>query len=330
MNRSGWPAPGQSARYPPPWRATDPPARQEVNGSAWPPANPGAANPGAANPGAGQLPGSPPGEPFAPMGWGIPAAAPRTGQPPVRHRTAPSPRLWLMMAAALLGVAGLAVSLVGVAAQVLPRRFNGAEQQKIMSWEVASRWRTWPAGKIFPASVSYQLPWTLFGTNSGLSLSARRIGIAPQSRCAAAVDTALARVLDRDGCEAVLRATYTDSTGSFVVTAAVAVMHDSRPAASSLPDGHGLPPGVRAVPFRSTLAARFGDHQRQISGAAGSGPYLILYTAGYADGRRRDRVASNPYASSEMKDLGTGLAHSIGQALGAHPPLPQCPGAPGC
>ncbi len=235
-----------------------------------------------------------------------------------------------MIAAALLGVAGLAASLVGVAAQVLPRRFNSAEQQKIMSWEVAGRWRTWPAGKIFPASVGYQLPWTLFGTNSGLTLSARRIGIAPQARCAAAVDTALARVLDRDGCEAVLRATYTDSTGSFVVTEGVAVMHDSAPAASSLPDGHGLPAGVRAVPFRGTLAARFGDRQRQISGAAGSGPYLILYTAGYADGRQRDRVASNPYASSEMKDLGTGLAHSIGQALGARPPVPQCPGAPGC
>lgn len=235
-----------------------------------------------------------------------------------------------MIAAALVGAAGVAVSLLGVAAQALPRRFSGAEQQEIMSWEVASRWRAWPAGQIFPASVRYQLPWSMFGTNSGLTLSAHRIGIAPQSRCAAAVDAALARALGRDGCEAVLRATYTDSTGSFVATVGVVVMHRSAPPASSLPAGHGLTPGVRAVPFRGTAAARFGNRQRQISRAAGYGPYLILYTAGYADGRQRDHVTSKSYASNEMKDFGAGLARSIGRALGAPPPLPRCPGAAGC
>lgn len=291
-----------------------------------PPPN-GSARP-AANPGAGRPPGAPPAAPLAPGRPGMPVPPPGGDQSPVRHRTAPSPRLWLMIAVALLGVTGLAVSLAGVAAQVLPRRFSGAEQQKIMSWEVASRWRTWPAGKIFPASARYQLPWTLFGTNSGLTLPARRIGIAPQSGCAPAVDAALVRVLERDGCEAVLRATYTDSTGSFVATVAVAVMSRGAPAASSLPGRRGLAPGVRAVPFPGTLAALFGDRERQMSGAAGYGPYLILYTAGYADGRRRDLTAS--YAASEMKDLGTGLADDIGRALGERPPLPRCPGAPGC
>ncbi len=235
-----------------------------------------------------------------------------------------------MIAAALLGVAGLAVSLTGVATQVLPRRFSAAEQQKIVAWEVASRWRTWPAGRIFPASTSYELPWALFGEKSGLKLPAHRIGIAPQSRCAAAVDTALARVLDRDGCAAVLRATYTDSTGSFVATVGIAVMPGRASPGGSLPAGHGLAPGVRAVPFPRTLAGRFGNRQRQITGAVSYGPYLILYTAGYADGRRRDQVASDRYASAEMNDFGAGLAHDVGRALGQRPPLPRCPGAPGC
>jgi hypothetical protein len=107
-------------------------------------------------------------------------------------------------------------------------------------------------------------------------------------------------------------------------------MHGKAPAVSSLPAGPGLPPGVRAVPFRGTLAARFGNRQRQMTGASAHGPYLVLYTAGYADGRQRDGVSSNPYASSEMKGLGAGLARDVGRPLGAPPPTPRCPGAPGC
>jgi hypothetical protein len=67
-----------------------------------------------------------------------------------------------------------------------------------------------------------------------------------------------------------------------------------------------------------------------MAGGSAHGPYLILYTAGYADGRRRDGVSSNHYASSEMKELGTGLARDVGRPLGAPPPTPRCPAAPGC
>jgi hypothetical protein len=128
----------------------------------------------------------------------------------------------------------------------------------------------------------------------------------------------------------VLRATYTDSTGSFVATVAVVIVRGRAPAASGLPARHGLSPGVRAMPFRGTPAARFGNRQRLMTGAAAHGPYLILYAAGYTDGRQRDRVSSNPYASSEMNELGTGLARDIGGPLGTPPPAPRCPGAPGC
>ncbi len=230
----------------------------------------------------------------------------------------------------MLGIAGLAVSLAGLVRQARPHQLSGAEQQKVMAWEVASRWRAWPAGKIFPASASYPLTWTLFGTNSRLIMSAHRVGIAPESTCAAAIDPALARVLDRAGCEGVLRATYTDSTGSFVATVAVVIMHSQAPAIRSLPAGRELAPGVRAVLFRGTLAARFRDRQRQMTGAVARGPYLMLYTAGYADGRQRDRVSSNRYASSEMKDLAVGLARDIGRPLSAPPPVPRCPRGPGC
>jgi hypothetical protein len=282
------------------------------------------------NPAAAEPFGSQPTEPVRLISAGTSIQPDVAGQPRARRRKARSERKGLAIAAVLLGIAGLAASLVGLIGQVLPRQLSSAQQQKIMTWQVASRWRTWPAGRIFPASASYRLPWTLFQAKSGLTLTAHRIGIAGQSSCVVALDRRLARALGRDGCEGVLRATYTDSTGSFVATIAVVIMHGKVPAAGSLPAGHELPPGVRAVAFRGTLAARFGNRQRQMAGASAHGPYLILYTAGYADGRQRDRVSSNPYASSEMQDLGAGLAQDVGHPLGAPPPTPRCPEAPGC
>jgi hypothetical protein len=271
--------------------------------------------------------GQPPGY-GQPPGSGQPAGYAEQYQYAERERQH-SWRLRLTTGAAVLGIAGLAASLAGVAAQALPRRFSAGQQRQITSWEVASRWRAWSAGKIFPAQVSYQLPWTLFGSGKGLTETAHRVGIAPQSGCAAATDPALARSLG-SRCQAVLRATYTDSTGSFVATIGVAVMRGSAPRPASLPGGHGHRPGVRTVPFPGTLAARFSDRQRQLSGAVGYGPYLVLYSAGYTDGRPRDQVSADPYTSSELTDLGTGLARSVGGALGAPPPAPHCPGAPGC
>jgi hypothetical protein len=274
--------------------------------------------------------GSQPTEPVRLISAGTPIQPVAPGQLPARPRKARSERTGLAVAAVMLGIAGLVASLVGLIGQVRPRQLSPAQQQKITAWEVASRWRTWPAGRIFPAAAGYQLPWSLFEAKSGLTVTAHRVGIARQSTCAAALDRRLALALGREGCEGVLRATYMDSTGSFVATVAVVIMHGRAPAVSSLPGRHALAPGVRTVPFRGTLAAQFGNRQRQMTGASAHGPYLILYTAGYADGRQRDGVSSNPYASSEMKELGAGLARDVGRPLGVPPPTPRCPGAPGC
>jgi hypothetical protein len=160
------------------------------------------------------------------------------------------------------------------------------------------------------------------------------VGIAPQSTCAAATDPALGRVLDPRGCQAMLRATYTDASDSFVVTVGVAIMRGTPPSSASLPSpsssARGPRPGVKAVPFPGTLASRFSDRQRQLSGAYSRGPYLVLYTVGYTDGRHYDQISLNPYAADEMSSLGAGVAQSVGSALGAPPPAPTCPGAPGC
>lgn len=241
------------------------------------------------------------------------------------------------VAVLLLGVTGLGVSLAGLATQILPRQFTAHQRQQITDWEAGKRWRTWPAGKIFPASVRYPAPAVL---GSAMTLTARRIGIARQASCRAATDAAVATVLARNGCQAMLRATYADLTDSYVVTVGVAAFPGSAAAgqarrqldgpALASTGGAGVAPGVRAVLFPHTAAAWFGDNQRQMSGNAADGTYMVFYAIGYADSRVRQQVSTDTYTYSEMRSLGSGVAQDVISAL-ARPPLPpHCPGAPGC
>ena len=238
----------------------------------------------------------------------------------------------LVLTVLALALAGVAVSAAGLAAQVLPRTFSAAQRQQIMAWEMGKRWRTWPAGEIFPKTVNYQVPGSVLGEGPALNLIAYRIGIARQARCRAATDAAVAKVLVRYGCLAVLRATYDDATQSLAVTVGVAVLPgvDAADASGrSLPSGSGLSPGVRAVPFRRTVVARFGNQQRQLSLDQVAGPYLVFATVGYADGRRR-QPGADPYAKSEMLSVADGIMGWVASHLGASPPPPRCPAGPAC
>jgi hypothetical protein len=247
--------------------------------------------------------------------------------------------------ALILGLAGFAVSAVGVAIQLLPRHFSAEEQSQIKAWEVMRRWQTTPAGQIFPASVPYQLPARVLHDVSPLHLEALRISIAPQeSDCAKAVTSAAAgAALRKNGCEAVLRATYVDATRSYVMTVGVAVLPNATAATSadsSLAPPRltaaraasargGLPAGVQVVPFRGATAGVY-DYHRQISKSFTAGPYLIMYAAGYADSRPRVPVKDDKYSDAEMTYLAQGVAQSVAHTLAAAPAPPRCPGTPGC
>ncbi len=202
-----------------------------------------------------------------------------------------------------------------------------------MNWESARRWRELPAGTIFPATITYQLPANALEASTELPLTAYRVGISPQTTCAKGSDPAAARVLSAHHCAAMLRATYADGTDSMLVTVGVAVMPGdgaARSAAGELSSGQQPDSAVRAAAFRGTLAASFGDRQRQLSWATSAGPYVILSTAGYTNGMPEAAVASDAYADQEMTSLANGVADAIGTPLGVQPPLPRCPGAPGC
>ena len=236
----------------------------------------------------------------------------------------------------VLGVAGLGVSLVGVVIRMMPRQFTTHQQQQIVGWEAARRWRVLPAGTIFPAVVRYQPPSVLGGGT--LSLTASRIGIATQASCRAATDAVVAAVLNRNGCQAVLRATYVDRTDSYVVTVGVAAFPGIAQAAAAGREltgatltgtGSGAL-GVSPVDFRNTPAASFSNENRQISAQQHAATYVILYTVGYADNRPQVPGASDPYAYAEMNSLGAGVAGAVQDVLAAPLARPRCPGTPGC
>ncbi len=247
--------------------------------------------------------------------------------------------------ALILGFVGFAVSMTGVAIQLLPRQFTASQQRQIEAWEVMRRWQTMPAGQIFPASVSYPLSAQVL-QDAALNLDALRVSIAPQvSDCARAVTSAAAgAVLRRNGCEAVLRATYIDATRSYVMTVGIAVLPTASAAVSA---GSGLSQarlataardvagaarlsaGVLVVRFKGAAAGLY-DYNRQISASFTAGPYVVMYAAGYSDSRPRVPVTRDTYSDAEMTSMAVGVAHSVANALAANPAPPHCPGSPGC
>ncbi|HEY9243319.1 MAG TPA: hypothetical protein VIP48_15130 [Streptosporangiaceae bacterium] len=265
-------------------------------------------------------------------GWDRALASPPRPAHPVGYVQPPRPARWryrVLLAGLIVALGGLAISVTAVAVQLLPRTFSAAQQQQITGWQMGKRWRAWPAGRIFPASIPYQVPAAALDSGATVRLAAHRVGIAPQASCRAATDPAAWRVLARHGCQAVLRATYQDSTGTFAVTVGVAVLPSLSQASGS---GHGLPrgSGVRAVRFGHTLVAGFGDAARQLYAATAAGPYLIMSTVGYADGRHHVRESADPYAKDEMLSVANGISAWIGARIGAIPPAPHCPGGPAC
>jgi hypothetical protein len=231
---------------------------------------------------------------------------------------------WL---AIVLGVSGLVVCGYGLAKQVLPRHFTAAQQQELSTWQVGGRWRAYPAGQVFPPSVSYQLPDTVVIENPPLWLYAQRVAILPQASCAPTV-TVASGALRRAGCEAVLRATYEDQTKSFVMTVGVAVLPSAGAAASV---AHTVSAALSQQQYGAALAAwRPYDYSRQLSSVLTAGPYLVMYSAGYADGRPPVQLGHDSYAEAEISSMAGGVAQQVASLLGSPPPPARCPGSPGC
>ncbi len=291
-------------------------------------------------------PGPPDGDSTRPQAWqhtqrhdwpGGPAGPPlRSGASTQSQRERPrhSARRASFVILLVAGLCGLAVSVFGVAHQLLPRQFTAAQQRQIVSWELSRRWRALPAGQIFPATVDYQLPAGYVFASRPLELSAQRLGISTATDCARSLAPAAARIVGQLGCAALMRATYADSSGSMVATMGIAVLPSAKAALAAVRDlaaeegDHAEL--LSALPVAHSLAGEFSDRQRQLSTLTAAGPYVIFSTAGFSDGRPLVRISTDSYLEHEMVSLADGLARAASRVLGSKPPQPRCPGAPGC
>ncbi|GII85830.1 hypothetical protein Ssi03_38200 [Sphaerisporangium siamense] len=217
-----------------------------------------------------------------------------------------------LICAVVAGVTG------GAAGAELTRGPSAAEVRQASAEEMARRWRTWPAGKVFPALLPYI-------AEQGGEEKARRVGISSRTDCAAAVDVALRAALRAAGCRAVLRATYLDALQGVVVTIGVAAFPDQASALAArtaFPKAGRPSPGLRALAFPQTVTDRFTAAARQTSSLAQAGPYLVLTTAGQVDGRPARSVGRQ---RSTIFTFASDLEERVLTAL-ATPARPDCAG----
>ncbi|WP_225878333.1 hypothetical protein [Spongiactinospora rosea] len=233
----------------------------------------------------------------------------------VRYRS-----VFLVLVGTILMVAAVTVLLgtIGLLRETRSRPLTVAERADYVRTDIARRWHAWPADVVFPDELEYL----------GLERTqqyARRVGIAPESPCAAGLDASVGRVVGAHDCRTLLRATYVDQTSTFAITVGVAVFaseEDRVRAAAELPADDRV--GVRPVAFPRTATELFGAAQRQRNGWVGAGPYLVFSTAGYSDGRTRDAVPPEELLHSELWPAAQSVAGRIARSLGEPPTVPRC------
>jgi hypothetical protein len=205
----------------------------------------------------------------------------------------------------------------------LNREPTTAELETAANAEVARRWQVWPAGRIFPERVPYTM-------RRGKTEYASRLGIAAQGTCTNTVDPEIASVLGRHGCRAVLRATYADQLQGIVVTVGVAAFPDAwradrafreLPKTPANDRSSGVRPALRALAFPGTASARFLDAARQHRTNDRGGPYILMTTAGHADGRPAATVTKE--IPGEPYRLVSQLADAVARPLAARS-VPDC------
>ncbi len=209
----------------------------------------------------------------------------------------------------LVGVAGGGVAL----GRELTRTATPTEQAAALRQEIATRWQRLPAGKVFPAQLTFA--YTVY--SDVWKTRATLVGIAPPASCRAALEPAAYQVVRGLGCVTVMRATYVDAARTTATTVGIAVFPAPNAAQTAQIMLTSLTPaeGLRVVSYSGTVTGEFGDPSRGEFGTEVAGPYLLLYTAGYTDGIPGAIAATD---SDEPSDLGTGALAVLAHVLTAH------------
>jgi hypothetical protein len=229
--------------------------------------------------------------------------------------------LWLVIAVCTaVGYLAVGVLATGRVYWEFHRKPTAGELYRAATQEVRDRWRTWPAERVFPTSVPYT-------SEQGGAEQAQRVGIASGTGCGDGVDPASAAILKRQGCRALLRATYVDQLQGIVLTVGVAAVTDERAALAAKeallpPDPTTVRATLHALAFPQTIAARFDDAARQYAAAGQAGPYVVLTVAGQTDGRPAAAVRKKHTSAFLLApEIGGNIADAL--ALRAQPDCSQ-------
>jgi hypothetical protein len=253
-------------------------------------------------------------------GWGGPY--PDVPEPPPDPKRWHERRtLWLVVAiCSAVGYLAVGVLATGRVYWEFHRKPSQGELYRAANEEVRDRWRTWPAERIFPDTVPYT-------AEQGGVEQATRIGIASGTGCADGIDSGPAAILSRNGCRALLRATYVDQLQGIVITVGVAAVTDERAARVAkealMPADPTTPSAtLHALAFPRTVTARFDDAARQYASAGQAGPYVVLTVAGQTDGRPGAAVRKKHTAAFLLApEIGGNIADAL--ALRAQPDCSQ-------
>jgi hypothetical protein len=259
------PQPGQSAPpgYPPPGQS--PPPGYPTQPGQSPPARP----PHQYAPLPGQHPSPYPGQ-------SGPSAA-----PPVKKKGGVRKVVGILMA-----VFSLLPVLAGGA--VIAKNFINAQQHQTNPAFPPKAWHNLPTDKIMPDR---------FGLHYFREIWSRQ-GVDKEVGCDRPVlEPEFAKAVNDGGCEAVVRATYVDTTGTLVATLDL-IRLGSVKDASEVSEEFSSAAGyhkqlVKAYPVSQTAAAGWSDRRRAgrgiavgaIGGPGYDAPYLLAVTLGYVDGR---------------------------------------------
>jgi hypothetical protein len=211
-----------------------------------------------------------------------------------RTRTRSPRRLALEAVGLLLGVLLLVLGAVGLRSDAEPAARPEPVAEDVLRFRADRQvWHSAPADRLFPPTIAIR-----DGGPGGTDRRWIRLGIAPDTPdCTRSLPSALRRDLglDRLGCHRMLRATYTDSTGSQVVTLGVAVLQaepaamraaaaawESRSARAPAPGSRPRPFAVPGSPAASFTAASVAAWTLRMAADA---PFLTWSAAGFADGR---------------------------------------------
>ncbi|MET8296173.1 hypothetical protein ABZW02_19165 [Streptomyces sp. NPDC005180] len=184
----------------------------------------------------------------------------------------------------------------------------------------ASLWHTAPADGLLPPVLEDREAGP-----GGASRTWTRIALAPDADCAAALPADWRAALTATGCTRVLRATYTDSTRSSLITVGLVFT----PADARTMDGlRGRLPAPPAYEYADSRRAAW------TAGIVAEAPAVVYAVSAFADGRAMDapvpaEEAARPGATGTVAEAGLGheakaLAVRVERTLGAlaAPPPP--------